>query len=354
MIRLYDGPLYQRVKIEAPLPRAEAMKEILTGLHAATEMELGRDAAFDRDAARAYSLCRYFQWAGYQPYRAAAPLGQQHLTHVRLRPAVGTYRFEYVFPGGLLADECDDLCLHVIGEDNDNIDQDRECLVTSTLAGVLHGTGVSLADQVIAFARGQTSLFGPVVITPTTPPTRLCAAVRDRGWSATVEWLRDTQATFEQALNTIRDDLAVWVPEAAPRLPWEPLILRCHDGQGWSRLALGTEADAYKGVRVELAVSDAELPNWWSDREAQQKAQMSQGEWRRWIETHREVRIGRPITRSRRLAQNRRLIHRGDLQQALRLFNAHHGEEVCRPMECRQRCIKALDCPHRGRDCPRW
>jgi len=38
-------------------------------------------------------------------------------------------------------------------------------------------------------------------------------------------------------------------------------------------------------------------------------AGMSLGQWRRWIQTHREVRVGRPIARDGHMAKNRRLTH---------------------------------------------
>ena len=81
----------------------------------------------------------------------------------------------------------------------------------------------------------------------------------------------------------------------------------------------GAEAAAYSGQRVELAVSQAERANWLTDREAALKAGMCPHRWRRWIETHRDVRVGRPIARNGRLAKNRRLIHRGDLRREIRL-----------------------------------
>jgi hypothetical protein len=344
---IHDEPSRWRLKSEAPLPRAKAMEVILAGFHAAREMEMDRDAD-DRP-------CRYMQWAGYQPYHAAAPLGQQHLTHVQLRPAVGACRFEYAFPGGLTTVECDDLCLYVIGEDEDTDrnDRERELLVTSTLAGVLHADGVSLADHVIAFAHGQTVTVAGRVIIPATPPTTLCATVRDLGWSATIDWLRDTQTTLERVLDTIRDDSAVWVPVSAPRSPWEPLVLQYHDGRDCLRLAMGAEAAVYAGYRMELAVSEAERADWFSDREAQRVADMSNGQWRRWIETNRDVRVGRPIGRDGQPARNRRLIHRADLRRALRLAcRGDNGEEICNPQKCWMSCQKATDCPRRDRPKP--
>ena len=89
----------------------------------------------------------------------------------------------------------------------------------------------------------------------------------------------------------------------APRLPWEPLILRCHADKGRLRLAMGAEAAAYAGHRVELAVSAAERADWLSDQDAALMAGMSLGQWRRWIQTHREVRVGRPIARGGHMAK---------------------------------------------------
>lgn len=231
MIRLYDEPSCSKLKIEAPIPWAEAMKEILTGLRAAAER--------DSDAAL------YLQWAGYDPYRTAAPLGKAHLIRIQFQPPVGAHRVEFILFGGLLPGECDEICHHLSGEDGAIITRKREWLVTSTLAGILHADGVSLADYVVAFARGHTLHDGDIVVVPATPPTTLYAAVRDRGWSATVEWLRDTQATLKQALDTIREDHAIWVSASALKLPWAPVIRQLRAGQGCVRLALGTEAAAY-------------------------------------------------------------------------------------------------------------
>ena len=281
------------------------------------------------------------------------------MTLVQLRPEIGVHRYEYVFPGGLVPAECDALCLHVVGEDGDDTgDREREWLVTSTLATMLHAAGVSLADHVVALARGQTALVDGLAVVPVGPPTTLYAAVRDRGWGATADWLRDTQTMLEQGLEKTECG-PVWVPAGAPRLPWEPLILRYHDVPDCLRLALGTEGAAYAGQRVELAVSAAERADWLTDREAAQMADMSQGQWRRWIETRREVRVGRPLTRDGRLARNRRLIHRGDLQRVLRLQRALRLSDTednrliaCMGMECPNRCLKVRGCRHRHRDCP--
>jgi len=217
---------------------------------------------------------------------------------------------------------------------------------------MLHGDGVSLADYVVVFAHGKTARDGDIVVVPPTPPTTLYTAVCDRGWPTTAAWLRDIHTTLEQGLDTIREDHAIWVPTSAPRLPWEPLIFLPR--QDCSRLSLGAEAAAYAGERVEIAVSAAESADWLSDKDAERMAGMSHGQWRRWIETHLEVRVGRPITRNGRLAQNRRLIHQGDLRRALRLANAHakDGGDVCMGADCPQRCWKTHDCPHRDHDCP--
>ena len=345
--RLYDDPSCRQLKIEVPIRRAEAIKAILMGFRAASDLELHRDVARNI----VHSL--YVQWAGYQQYRAAAPLGKQHLTHVQLCPGIGGHRYEYVFPGGLSPDECDVLCREMIGEDGDDLCRKREWLVTSTLAGMLHGDGVSLADYVIGFACGQTVRHGPgLSMTPASPPTRLSAAARDRGWSATVGWLRDTQVMLEHCLEMVRKDSAVWVPADAPRLPWEPLILRYHAGKGCLRLAMGAEAAAYAGHRVELAVSAAERADWLSDQDAAFMAGMSLGQWRRWIQTHREVRVGRPIARDGHMAKNRRLTHTDDLRRALRLSHTQDDGDSCRPMKCPQRCFMARNCPHRDHGCP--
>jgi hypothetical protein len=348
LIRLYDDVSCRRLRIEAPISRAAAMEEILAGLRATVEIKVNPRALSDDT----WMDSRDLQWAGYDLYRTAAPLGKQHLTRVQLRPAFGTHRYEYVFPGGLSTVECDDICPYVIGGDNGDNVQNREWLVTSTLAGVLHGDGVSLADHVVAFACGKTFSVGKLVIGPASPPTKLCTTVRGRGWSATVEWLRDTDALLENCLDTIQEDRAVWVPVSAPKLPWEPLILQYRGHQGCLRLALGAEAAAYAGRRVELAVSDAERADWLTDGEAQAMAMMSQGEWRRWIETHREVRIGRRFGRDGRLARNRRLVHKGDLRRALRLARPEGEGSGCMGLECPQRCLQARYCPHRNHHCP--
>ena len=245
MIRLYGDPACSHLEIEAPISRAEAMEEIRAGFRAARERDLNREARGD-DNVRMRSRC--LQWSGYEPYQAAAPLDKQHVTRVRLRPAVGGFRDEYVFPGGLTTVECDDLCRRVVGESGaDLVDREREWLVTGALAGVLHADGVSLAHYAIAVACGKDALVDGLVIVPTGPPATLHAAVRVRGWSATVEWLRDIQAKLDQGLDSIRAGRAVWVPPCAPRLPWEPLVLRPVDGGGCLRLALGAEAAAYAG-----------------------------------------------------------------------------------------------------------
>ena len=170
MIRLYDDTSYRHLRIEAPIPRVAAMKEILAGFRAAAEQQLNWEATRE-----SLSL----EWAGYQRYQAAAPLGEQHLTHVRLHPPVGAHRVEYVFPDGLFPVECDDLCWQLVGDDDDRDDQKREWLVTSTLAGVLHSVGISLAEHVIAVACGQTALIHDLIIIPTTPPTHaMCRRAR--------------------------------------------------------------------------------------------------------------------------------------------------------------------------------
>ncbi len=346
MIRYYSDVSYRRLESEATTSRSRAMEEILTGFRAAGK---GCDA-IDHDF---WGQSRYMEWAGYRPYQAAARLTEQHLTRVQLCPAIGAHRFEYIFPGGLSTVECDDLCQHVTDyAEPEKIDRDREWLVTSTLAGALHAGGVWLSDRAIGFARGQAVLGGTrIVMIPAVPRTTLYAAVQERGWAETVEWLRDTQVMLEQYLEEIRHDRAVWMPVNAPRPPWEPLLLQLRDGPPCSRLALGAEAAAYAGRRVELPVSAAECADWLPDREAELMAGMSHGQWRRWIESHREVRIGRPLTPEGRLAKNRRLIHRGDLRRALRLAQPQ-GEDICNPDECWQRCYKADNCPHRNRDCP--
>jgi hypothetical protein len=350
MIRCYRDPDYSRLAAEAPVPREEALERILAGFRAALDMELDPDAACD------LGRSLFVEWAGYdpdEPWEPAAPIGQQHVTRVRLRPAVGGHRYEYSFPGGLSIIECEALCYHLIS-DGEEGDRERELLVTGSLAGMLHAEGVSLSDEVVALVHGEATMAEGFIITPVAPPSTLHAAVRARGWAATAEWLRDTQATIERAQDMVRDGSAVWVPIEAPRRPWEPLLIRPKDGHedGCLRLALDAEAAAYAGRREELTVSADERADWLTDREAASVAGMSQGRWRRWIETHREVRIGRPVTRDGRRAGNRRLVHKGDLYRALGLARGQDGEDICRPDKCPQRCFTARQCPHRDRDCP--
>lgn len=212
MIRLYDKPSCCRMTIEAPISRAKAMEEILAGLCASKEGEPNWEAAL------------FMHWAGYDRYRIAAPLEKQHLTHIQLSYSIGAQRVEYVFPGGLLPGECDDLCWQL----NDDLGkaQKREWLVTSTLAGMLHGDGVSLADYAVVFARGKTARDGDIVVESATPPTTLYTAVYDLGWSTTAAWLRNIHTTLKQGLDAIREGHAVWVPASTTRQPWEPLIFR--------------------------------------------------------------------------------------------------------------------------------
>ncbi len=369
-IRVYDDAACRNLKTEAPILRVEAMKQILAGFRAALEIETTSHKPGDA----VWDSCRWLRWAGYDSYEVAAVLGEQHLTRVQLYPAVGSHRFEYVFPGGLSTVECDDLCLHVIGEDEDT-DQKQELLVTSTLASALHANGVSLENHVVDFTCGRATRveeitlfeidgdyftgFAPIDIVPASLPATLSAAVRARGWQKTVEWLRDTQTMLEQHLDEIRMELAVWVPASAPRLPGEQIFLQYRFGQGYQRLALGAEAAAYTGHRMELVVSEAERADWLTDREAAKKAGMCPRRWRRWIETHRDVRVGRPIARNGRLAKNRRLIHRGDLRRALQLSHTRddrsatkEDEPLCIGLKCKFRCLTACGCRHRHRDCP--
>ena len=347
MIRYYDDPHYSRLAAEAPIPREEALEQILAGFRASWKVELDRDSPHD------FNGCLYIEWAGYDLYEPAAPIGQDHVTHVRLRPAVGGHRLDYVFPDGLTIGECEALWYNLIS-DGEQTDRERELLVIGTVAGILHADGVSLSDEVVALVHGEATMAEGFIITPVAPPTTLHAAVRARGWAATAEWLRDTQSTIERAQDLVRKGTAVWVPMESPRKPWEPLFLRPKDGHedGCLRLALDAEAAAYAGRRVELAVSPDDLADWVTDREAASIARMSLGQWRRWIQTHREVRIGRRVTRGGRLAKNRRLIHKGDLYRALGLARGQDDEDICRPDKCPQRCFTARQCPHRDRDCP--
>jgi hypothetical protein len=209
---------------------------------------------------------------------------------------------------------------------------------------------VSLADYVINFARGQTVLVGGVVIVPPSPPTTLYAAVHNRGWSASAKSLHATQSMLERALAEIWEGRAVWVPANAPKLPWEPLIFQ--NCQGSVRLAMGAEAAAYSGQRMELAVFASDHADWLTDQEAASLAEMKKGKFRRFIATHRDVRVGRPISRDGQLAKNRRLVHKRDLRRALRLKCPVDNGDPCKGIECPQRCWIARRCPHRDRDCP--
>jgi hypothetical protein len=235
----------------------------------------------------------------------------------------------------------------------DESDRALEWLVTGTLAGMLHANGMSLEEFTVCFASGRSVLIHGLSLESTSAPTTLSAAVRSRGWSATAEWLRDIQVTLEHGLDEIREGRAVWVPMNAPKLPWEPLLLRYFEGQGCLRLAFGSEAAARAGRRVYLAVSAAERADWLSDREARQVANVPKTRWRRWIDNHREVRIGRPIARDGRPARNRRLVHRGDLSRTLRSAGGQdeHGDQICNPQDCWMSCWKAGECPRR--ECPK-
>ena len=325
------------------------MAQIQTGFKAARQLELDRDKADKDDLWR---RSRYLQWAGYELYQVSAPQGKPHLTRMQLRTDLDAYGYEYIFPGGLSPAECDDLWFSVVGvEGADESYRELEWLVTGTLAGMLHAGGMSLEEYIVCFACGRSCLIRGLSLEPANAPTTLSAAVRSRGWPDVTEWLRDTQATLEQGLDEIRQGRAVWVPESAPRLPWEPLILRYFEGQGCMRLALGSEAAAYAGSSVELAVSAAARGDWLPEREAARMAGMSNYQFRRWIETRRRwVRIGRPIASDGQPARNRRLIHRGDLRRALRLAcRGDKGEEICNPQKCWMSCQKARECPRRAR-----
>ena len=349
-IRTYADAHCRQLKTETPISRTAAMEAIRTGFRAARDLELG-DYVSDDD--ELWKLARWIKWAGYEPYQVAAPLGQQHVTRIRLRPDVGPYRYEYVFPGGLSTAECDDLWHTIVAEDGmDESDQEREWLVTGTLAGVLHAGGVSLQDHVVSYAYGRTVGNQGLTVIPPNPPTTLSATVRDRGWSKTADWLHEIQAMLEQCLDARRNDRAVWLPMAAPRSPWEPLVLRSFAQGGCLRLALNSaEAAAYTGRREELTVSAADRCHWLTDREAERVSGMSNGQWRRWIEIHKRVRVGRPVAHDGRAARNRRLIHKGDLRYELRLAR-NHGEDICVPSKCKIKCDMARYCPHRDHHCP--
>ena len=265
----------------------------------------------------------------YHPYETAAPLDQQHVTRIQLRPSVGTWRYEYAFPDGLTTTECDDLCPRVVGKDGLNeSDAGREWIVTGTLAGMLRADGVSLDDHVVDFVHGQpttvdlpfykgdSAVFEPVAIVPGGPPVTLHSVVRERGWRETATWLRSIHDRLRRYCEDIWTDCAVWAPMTGTRLPWEPVIVRLGADGRCLRLAVGTEAAAYEGRRVELVVSAAERGDWMSDKDAARMTDMSKAQWRRWIETNRDVRVGRPIASNGQPARNRRLIHRGDLRRA--------------------------------------
>jgi len=348
IVRFYDGPTCRDLRVDGHIFRAEAIQQILTGFR------LARELAWDRDATHDERLCRYMQWAGYEPYEIAAPIGQPHRTNVQLCLDACAWRYEYDFPGGLRPVECDDLCQCVIGahQDTERNDREREWLVTSTLAGLLHADGVSLADHVVAFACGRNIQANGLTFVPTGPPTTLYAAVRGRGWKATVQWLHDLHAIFEHGFQEIREGRAVWVPMDAPRLPWEPLIVQCRDGHGCRRLAFGAEAAAYAGRRVELVVADDDRADWLTDRQAQAIAMMSQGEWRGWIDACHEIRIGRSLTSDGRLVKNRRLIREGDFCRARRRKRGQGDGLECKGMKCPDRCVMVRYCPHRNHHCP--
>ena len=157
--RIYDDPSCHQLKIEVPIRRTQAIEAILTGFRAASDLELHRGSVHDVANNIARSL--YLQWAGYRLYQAAAPLGEQHLTHVQLCPGIGGHRYEFVFPDGLFPDECDVLCREMIGEDGDDLCRKRELLVTSTLATILHGRGIRLDACTVLYLHGKPTVgFG--------------------------------------------------------------------------------------------------------------------------------------------------------------------------------------------------
>ncbi len=115
-IRIYDDAACRNLKTEAPIPRVQAMEQILAGFRAAVEIQT---AALRSDDL--WNRGRWLRWAGYDPYEPAAPLGQQHLTRIQLYPAIGGHCYEYTFADGLSTVECDDLYYNVIGEDGSAI-----------------------------------------------------------------------------------------------------------------------------------------------------------------------------------------------------------------------------------------
>ena len=83
LLRLFEDPSYRHLRIEGCIPRAEAIDRILTGFSAACEQN--------------WAEALYLEWAGYDLYKPAAPLGKEHLTRIQLRPAASGRRYEFVW-----------------------------------------------------------------------------------------------------------------------------------------------------------------------------------------------------------------------------------------------------------------
>ena len=174
-----------------------------------------------------------------------------------------------VFPGGLSTVECDDLCLHVIGEDEQQADEKQELLVTSTLASALHANGVSWrimlsTSPVVSGYRVEENHPGSKLTATISlglclfilylracgdvvRPPSLAVAGRRRSYGDA-----DTETMLEQHLDEIRMELAVWVPASCAETAREETFFSIVSARDTSGLR-GAEAAAYTGHRMELA-----------------------------------------------------------------------------------------------------
>ena len=150
MIRLYEDVSCQRLQIEAPISRAGGDGGDPHRVSCAGKKAEPRQRS--DDMWRPVAICSGLDTICTGRRRRS---GQQHLTRVQLRPAIGgtdtSTSFPAVSPRGVRRP----LHLRHRYRRSRYDNRSREWLVTSTLAGVLHGDGVSLADQVIAFACGR-------------------------------------------------------------------------------------------------------------------------------------------------------------------------------------------------------
>ena len=326
-IRIYDDAACCNLRSEAPIPRVEAMEQILAGFRAATEIAT---TTHRTDALR--NRGRWLRWAGYDPYEPAAPLGQRHLTRVQLYPAICVRGYEYVFPDGLSPIECDDLCLNVVGEDEDT-DEKRELLVTSAAwpACCMPRASRWRIMSSTSPAAGRFKSMSPPGLRSTgnmSPDSRRSASSppacpqRYMPPSATAAGTRRSNgcATPRPCSNDILRRFAWNLPCGCRQSHQDRQESRSFSGivRDWDTSgSRGAEAAAYVGSSIEFAVSAAGRGDWLSDREAALMAGMCLGQWRQWIENAPPLGTDRQADRQRRAAgRNRRLIHREDLRRA--------------------------------------